>query len=245
MSQSKIPPEQLLALFQKLIEEMPAFARDGHLSLEEQQWLGRAEALLAEVDPVYGLTDFRTARGRLKTLQHSRDRLLSPVVTGFAKVELLAPPSAQGAFIPPGDTWNGYAALVRLLQRECSDLLLVDAYIDASLFIDFAPHAVPSKGMRCLTLQGMKYHQALIAAAGKWSRDAISAGKPVELRYAPAGSLHDRLIILDRSEVWLISQSLKDIAKRSPATVTRADDEIGRMKADHYQALWEASSEAK
>jgi hypothetical protein len=149
----------------------------------------------------------------------------------------------RGGFIPAGDTWNGYAALVRLLQRECGDLMVVDPYLDAAIFLDFLPHSTALRPVRCLTAKRNEYHPALTAAAARWSGDPVGQQKPVEVRYAPSGALHDRLIIFDRgAEVWLISQSVKDIAKRSPASVLLADSELGHLKADHYEAAWTQST---
>jgi hypothetical protein len=119
--------------------------------------------------------------------------------------------------------------------------LLVDPYLTSDLFTDFAPHSGARKGVRCLTTKRGEYHPGLAAAAQKWAGDAIARSKPVEVRYAPPGTLHDRLIIIDRGGAWLVSQSLKDIAKRSPASVSRGDAELTQLKADHYDALWSQS----
>jgi len=158
-------------------------------------------------------------------------------------VELNAPLETRGAFIPAGDTWNGYAAVVKLLQRDCTDLMVVDPYLDASIFLEFMPHSRVRNPTRCLTAKRNEYHPGLAAAAARWSSEPASQQKPVDVRYALPGALHDRLIIFDRgAEVWLISQSIKDIAKRSPASVAVADSELGRLKAEHYEATWAQSS---
>jgi hypothetical protein len=86
-----------------------------------------------------------------------------------------------------------------------------------------------------------EYRPGLLAAANKWADDDISKSHHVEVRYALQDSLHDRLIILDSKEVWLISQSLKDIAKKSPASVSRAEAELGTLKVQHYDGLWAKS----
>lgn len=93
-----------------------------------------------------------------------------------------------------------------------------------------------------MAAQRSENHPGLLASAGKWAADTISDSHSVEVRYAPAASLYDRLIIIDSSEIWLISQSLKDIAKRSPASVSRADADLGAMKVQHYEELWGQST---
>ena len=60
----------------------------------------------------------------------------------------------------------------------------------------------------------------------------LRCGTPQAVRYM------NRLIIIDKRETWLISQSFKDIAKRSPASVFGAEAGLCEMKAAHYDALW-------
>jgi hypothetical protein len=232
------PPEQLLALLEAVIRDAPAFPYQGTLSDQDRRWLGKADALLEASGAIPALFRFRTARQGLGSYTHSRDNLLIPLHDAYSRIELMAPAALQGAFIPGGDTWNGYAALVRLFQRDCDNLLVVDPYLNAVIYTDLAPHSVARRGVRCLAAQRPQNHPGLLAAAGKWAADSISASHPVEVRYAPASSLHDRLIIIDGIEVWLISQSLKDIAKRSPASVSRADPDLSAMKVQHYEELW-------
>lgn len=239
---AKLTPEQLMALLEAVIRKAPSLGHDEALTDGDLRWLGRAEALLVAAAYPSGLSNevlnFRRGRTQLGAFNHSREMLLAPLHTAYCQLELAAPSEAQGAFIPAGDTWNGYAALVKLMQQECDDLLLVDPYLDASLYLSFAPHSVARTGLRCLTCKRNEYNPALSAAALRWSTEPIAEIKQIQVRYAPSGSLHDRLIIFDRSVVYLISQSLKDIAKRSPASVSRAEPELASLKVAHYDALW-------
>lgn len=236
-----IPAEQLLALIETAIREAPAFSYNEPLTENDIRWLGRVDALLEASGSLTALVSFRTARAGLGSFTHDRAALMIPLHDAYSKIELRIPSALQGAFIPAGDTWNGYAAIVKLIQRECEYLMIVDPYIDIGLYTDFAPLAVASKGVRALTTKRSESHQGLSTMSAKWARDPISNGRAVAVRYAPKGRLHDRLIIIDGIEVWLVSQSLKDIAKRSPASVSRADSELSSMKAQHYSELWSQS----
>lgn len=232
---------QLLALLQAAIQSVPKLEYGVALTSEEVRWLGRTDALIEASGAMAALIEFRRARDKLGTYGHSRSDILIPLHSAYGRLELQVPEAAQGAFIPGGDTWNGYAALVRLFQRNCDQLLVVDPYLNASLFIDLAPHLAAVSGLRGLTSRRAETHSSLVAAANRWARDSSVADKSVEIRYAPSAALHDRLVIVDDSEVWLISQSLKDIAKRSPASVTRAEPELAQMKAQHYRSLWDSA----
>lgn len=234
--------EQLLAMLEAAIKDAPALEYDVPLGDADLRWLARAEALIEASGAAMALVQFRLARGNLGSYSHSASEILAPLHNAYCRVELAAPLASRGAFIPAGDTWNGYAALVKLLQTECDDLLLIDPYLSADFFIDLAPHSASRGSVRCLATMHNGYHPALSAAARKWSSDPVSSSKPVEVRYAAPGSLHDRLIIRDGAEAWIVTQSFKDVAKRSPASVSRAEPEIGQLKAEHYNALWEQSA---
>ena len=231
-------PDQLLALLEATIKAAPTLKYQATLSDDDLRWLGRAEALIEASGAVPALLDFRNARGNLGRYTHNREELLMPLHSAYSRVELTVPAASQGAFIAGGDTWNGYAALVRLFQQECDDLLVVDPYLDATLFTDLAPHGVARRTVRCLTAKRSATHPGLVAAAARWTTDPNVSGRSVEVRLISAGALHDRLIIIDLTDAWLVSQSLKDIAKRSPASVSRADTELAKLKAQHYDSLW-------
>jgi hypothetical protein len=239
MSKPPAPsPEQLLALLAVVIKEAPQFEYEAKLTDQEIRWLGRADALLDASGSLPAIVSFRTARQNLGTYAHSREDLLIPLHDAYSKIELTVPMSFQGAFIPGGETWNGYAALVKIFQRDCDSILVVDPYLDATIYTELAPHISAKNSLTCLAAKRPEYHAGLLAAAAKWTGDPVSNCRRVEVRYAPAGALHDRLIIVDGSEVWLISQSLKDIAKKSPASVTLAEGELGELKVQHYENLW-------
>lgn len=86
-----------------------------------------------------------------------RAELPQPLYNLFNDLELRMPAALQGAIIPPGESWNDYAALVRLLQNECDHLLIVDPHVSADIFIEFLPHAVAKVATWILTTNQPKY----------------------------------------------------------------------------------------
>ena len=236
---SKIPADQLRAYLADLIATAPLFATTESLTEEESRWLARSEAVLSEVDSIKLTIDFRVARGNLLTSFQSREELLHPVLTAFYRMELASPVETQGIFIPAGDTWGGYAALVKVLGDRCKSILVVDPYLDGHAFCDFIPLVKATDAIQCLTEHS--YRQSLDASFERFMRDRLASESLVEVRYAPLRSLHDRLIIIDCKKVWLVSQSLKDIAARSPASLIAADAELSGMKIQHYTAVWNDS----
>lgn len=241
MAKSSHTPEQLLSLLQAVIRDAPTFQLDAPVGETELKWLSRSDAILAAC-AVDLAVFFRVARQDVGTWAFDRTKLMLPLYDALSRLELLVPSSLQGAFIPPGNTWDAYSAITKVVQTDCNDILVIDPYLNADIFIHYAPHSGARSGLRCLTAQRGQNHLGLVAAATKWQADPQTQAKPVEVRYADSALLHDRLIILDGKEVWLVSQSFKDIAKRSAASVTKADAELAQMKASHYEAIWNAST---
>lgn len=231
-------PEQLLSLLQAAIRDAPLFEYEKPVREAEQRWLGRVDSILEATGKVNPVVSFRVARENINTYMHSTEKLMQPLYDALSAIELLVPQSLQGAFIPPGDTWDGYSALVKLIQRDCDNILIVDPYLNADIFLYFAPHSVAKQGIRCLCQKMNQTLAGLQASAAKWAADPISLHHPLEVRFAAKNSLHDRLIIIDGKEAWIVTQSIKDIAKKSPASVTRAESELARMKSEYYESLW-------
>ena len=231
--------EKLRAQLEHVIATAPPLEYDAPRTIEETRWLAKAEALVSTAGTIADTSDFRLARGKLDTYAHNPLEVLRPVMTAYYRIESMCPPSAQGVFIPQGDEWGGFAALVSLLSTERRTVLIVDPYLDANAYCEVIGVA---KAAELRFLAGQQYRDGLNVAHAKRVKGGHEA---VHLRYAKKGALHDRLIILDDLEVWLVSQSLKDIAVRSPASLSKADDSLARMKVDAYSALWDVADDAK
>ena len=185
MSQS---PEQLLALLAEIIRTAPRFDYRAPLLTEDERWLGRAQAVLRAAKDVPALVAFKVARTRIGLMSFSRSEIMIPLQDAYASLELLSPISAQGAFIPPGDAFNGYAALVRVVESAERDLLLVDPYIDASLLTELVPTMPEQVSIRCLT--STQSVDSIIAALGKWVATGKQDRRPVEVRTLGVQSRH-------------------------------------------------------
>lgn len=229
------PPEQAAALLAEVIATVPEFDydQDGYQD-GDLEWLGRAHALLRRVGSNGEHVAFEFARKSLFTLTHSRHELLAPLYQTLAAVELDLPASKQGAFIASGDKWNGYAGLIGVLSQPGKSVLIVDPYLDASFALEFLPVLKQLKQIRCLT--SSREAGSLLAAAKRWVTDEPNTS--LEIRQASRKALHDRLIIFGRDEVHLVSQSFKDIAARSPASIQKASPEVAEGKQEHYEELW-------
>jgi hypothetical protein len=140
------------------------------------------------------------------------EKLIMVLHKALAIAELEAPPRAQGAFIAVGNSFDAYSAVAKILGSATKDVLIVDPYMDDTVLTDFAGSAPANVPLRLLTDEAT-VKQNLAAAATGWKQQFQN--QPLEVRFAPARTLHDRAFLIDGARAWTITQSLKDLAKRA------------------------------
>lgn len=234
-------PEALYVQLGRLVEVMPDLWVNP-IPSETQTWLGRAAALVSELNDPSEMVLLKVAVASLNTVStrpNNVQTIISIVHRSLARAEINAPVAAQGAFISAGDTFDAFAAIGKLLSTANVSLLLVDPYMDEKALTDFAPLAPEGVSIRLLAdAQGRK--ATLAPASERWQHQ-YGAKRPLEVRLALARSLHDRLIVIDETDAWTLTQSLNAFADRSPATIIKAHPEMAAMKIAAYRDLWDAA----
>lgn len=114
---------------------------------------------------------------------------------------------------------------------------VVDAYVGINMFTDFVSLAPEKVRVRLLADSFSTKPDTLRPAIARWSQQ-YGAERPLETRLTAPRLLHDRLIIVDGSQVWSPSQSLKDFGVRSPGSVLRIEHEIAVQKIFAYEQFW-------
>jgi hypothetical protein len=236
------------ALYHQLVrlrDEMPGSSRD--LGMRDgTKWLARAIALVDATGFIDEVARFRAQVDgfsmHANSLTNQAYRAAHALTTTFevviAKLELMMPVQAQGAFIPAGGLFDAFQAVAKAVRTAESDVLLVDPYADEKLIEDFAP-LVPERAQVRVLSDAATVWPSLRPAAERWV--AQYQTRPLEVRLAPARTLHDRLIITDGSTAWVIGQSFKDLAKRAHTSLVRMDPESAALKISAYKDIWAAS----
>jgi hypothetical protein len=234
----KIDPESYYRHLGRLIETMPNLEYSGkEYPPEIHQWLGRADALIAESGEIADKVDWRVGIQRLNTAawRSGIETLKTVLYRVFAAAELRAPAAAQGAFIPVGSSFDAFAALSKLLQMASKDVLIGDPYMDQAALTEFGCAVLDGVTLRLLA-DTAEHKATLQPAASRWVAQHGTT-KPLEVRLAPAKTLHDRAILIDRTTAYTLTQSLNAFAKRSPAEIVRADD-TATLKIAAYESIW-------
>jgi hypothetical protein len=85
--------------------------------------------------------------------------------------------------------------------------------MDDTVITDFAASVSEGVPLRMLTDEATAKPN-LRPAATKWNQQYPT--RQLGVRIAPPRTLHDRAIFIDHVQAWTVTQSLKDLAKRSP-----------------------------
>jgi hypothetical protein len=220
---------------------MPNFHEGSSQTPEGGMWLGRAAAMVEAGGTPADSEAFAIAMdaviGENNSFKHGQavDKVRSILFRTFARVESKAPSNLQGSYIPAGNAFDALSVISRVFATARAELLVVDPYADEKLLRDFAPLA--AEGVHLKILSDTSYVKpSFKPACDRWLQQFNN--RPLEARLTPARQLHDRLIIIDDKEVWIVTQSFKDLAERAPASVTRFESESADLKLNSYRAMW-------
>jgi hypothetical protein len=234
-------PTEALRRLQVLVQSEPdlrAIRDDYSCPPETLKWLGQLDAVVSAMKRTGDGITLSVATDSL-VRSNGRDgagEIRAVLYRALAAAELGAPASEQGAFIASGNELDAYAAISKVLALAKGDLLIVDPYMDGKALTDFFPSAAEGVRLRVLTDEAT-VKETLAPATDRWKAQ-FEAKRPLEVRFAPGRSLHDRLIMVDEGEVWSLTQSLKDFANRAHGSLLKADPETAALKLSAYGRLW-------
>jgi hypothetical protein len=236
-------PEELYHRLGRIVEQAPQLPESGALPLEFMKWAGQAVALIREIgDLSLSPRAQNAANGLHNSAMDVLDRktryqrFLMILYEALAIAELKAPSSAQGTFIPVGGDHDAFVAIGKILDKAKADVFVVDPYMDAEItgFISLAPERVPIR----LLCDSFSIQPNLVPAASKWNMQYPK--RHVEVRQSTPRMLHDRAMFVDKTIAWTVTQSFKDLAKRSPAEIVRSND-MANLKIAAYEQIWSNS----
>lgn len=235
-----LDPENLYRRLGRLIETMPELSTQP-TSSKIHLWLAQAHALVMETGNIADAAMLTVEVSHLNTgaWGNAVHNITAIVFRALAKAELNAPPGVGGMFIPVGNSFDAFAAISKILKSATHDVLIVDAYMDETALTEFGI-AVPENVRLRLLTDKEYYYSTLEPAIKKWI-EQYATKRPIEVRLTVKKTLHDRSIFIDNAISWSITQSFKDIAKRSPAEIIRSDDNA-EQKIAVFEEIWNRST---
>ncbi len=235
-------PKVLYLQISQLVSEMPSLSGRGSLPPETYLWLGRATELVKVTGNLADSIGIASASDQLGgTLsQEAARRITAIVFRVLAYAEALAPDELRGAVLVAGASLSTAIVIKKVLGIANTDAMVIDPYMDAKFFTDFAPLAPENVSLRLLSDPFNHPKSWLDPMAARWANE-YGTDRPLEVRTTTPRELHDRLLILDDKVVYSVTQSFNKLAERSPALVQRLDEDLAALKVEHYRQLWESS----
>jgi len=234
--------EALYRQLGQLVADMPNLDAKGDYTPEMFKWLGMASVLtsriLNQADKAILASAINHLSGPLRSI--NAHQVTAIVYRALAMAEADAPAGLQGAFIPVGASFDVLQVISKVIGQAKSEVLIIDPYMDAKALTDFGVLAPVGVTLCLLSDSFSTKAEVVITAAERWIKQ-YGDSRPLFAHQTTPRALHDRLIIVDRSSVWSLTQSLKDFAGRSPASVVRIDGDVASMKLDAYRSIWEES----
>lgn len=222
-----------------LLSTAPTF-EERPLSGASKEWLARLRVALKEVGDGATAAAFEVQRdflGQDSLLAESaREKVMQCLYDALAAVSDNAPVEVRGAFIPAGNAFDALTAVRKILDGASNGVLIVDPYADAKILETYAIQAAEPVEINILAAQG-SVKADLKPAVQAWVQQ-YQTNRHLKVRLAPAHSLHDRLIVVDR-KVWVVGQSFNALATRAHTSIVRVDDETAALKRAAYVEIWQ------
>ena len=139
------------------------------------------------------------------------------------------------AFFPKGSDHDAYVHIRSILQTAKMDILIIDGYMDSSIYQVLGTVTAGSMRMKVLTsripvdfaLEGQKFVKQHI-------------GFNLELRRTK--DFHDRFILLDQEKCYLLGASIKDAGNRGFAVVPLVEPSIVQFILNYANEVWASAT---
>lgn len=221
-----------------LYDHVPDF-RPGPIKAmtKERLWLSAVGALLKAISIIYE-AEYKTA---ISMLSRYRDfainNILSQIGDAIEELKLdleLDGRSEIGSAYEPGDVYRFYADLKAIISSVQSEIVVIDPYFNGDAF-DAYLSSMPNE--TSIKILSDRYTDDI----GKYvSRHMEQYHSRIEVRQTK--ELHDRLLIIDNTDCWVVGQSIKDAATKTTYLIPLSPT-ISEAKIKIYSEIWERANE--
>lgn len=235
------PVEQHIILLKlsELMSSAPDFSTKPNAgSSPQRQWVAEIGALISRVSSERKI-NFNAAKLMLSQYwSHSIEQIqgLALDVIEELKLELeLSGRADVGSAYAPGEIYKFFADLKTIVNGAQSDIFLIDPYFDGEAFNNYL--ADVSNGIK-VRIFANKHAQEVKTYIGKHQAQYGS-----NIKIKKSKKLHDRLVVIDRTDCWITGGSVNHAGNKSPAYLIPVGTEIAKDKLKIYDDIWNASQE--
>lgn len=173
----------------------------------------------------------KSERADLKSYDSRRQFLWSEFKPLIVSLEETDTTGGQ-AFFPKRSDHDAYKHIREILQRAKEFILIIDGYMDSTMYTVLATTTGPLS-VRMLTAKP----PADFALEG--SKFAKQHGFRIEIR--TTRDFHDRFILIDDKECYLLGASIKDAGARGFVIVPPKDVPVVRFFREYAEKVWDAA----
>lgn len=230
-------PAEKQVLLLKLMHEFESAPHFGANYVDDadsasQRWIARIGALLARVSIGYKLEFQSIRRIEVQYWSAVREMLRQKLLAAAEEIRLSLELDAQeeiGKVYEAQQQYDFLRDLREIILGAQAEVFVVDPYFDGQAFETFLSPLGSGCAIRILC---SRYSSDV---AGHVSAFAAQHSATPELRSSP--DLHDRLVIIDSSDCWIVGGSIKDAGKK-PTYLVPLQPSIAPTKIRIYQAVW-------
>lgn len=235
-------PAERQILLMKLMHEFESAPDFGDKYISDassppQQWIARVGALLAKAG-IEHKCEFQSAkRTSVQFWGVAREPMRQIILAAAEEIKLELELDGQEEIGKVYDAKHQYDFLRdfnEILTGAHQEIFVVDPYFDGDAFDTYLSGIVDSCNIRIL---GGKYSGNV---AGRIEAYKAQFGKAPKLRKSK--EIHDRLVILDKTDCWIVGGSIKDAGKK-PTYLVPLQPNVAPAKIEIYEALWNRAQE--
>jgi hypothetical protein len=183
-----------------------------------------APRILAAYDALDDQARLNVARAALSNFPQpyhdTKDRAVAALAAAGWEMRgddlVVVSPDVREMFFPSGSPWDAHVVLCAVFGEAKTDLTIIDAYADSTVFAMLASRPLAGLTVRILCA---RYARAVAAEARAFM--AQYAGVKVEVR--EARDFHDRFVVIDEQACVHVGASIKDAGKTA-FMVSRVED---------------------
>jgi len=218
------------------LENVPDFGSDftNNPKSEIRLWLSRIGALVKRVDPsnINSLSRLNGVLPHNWSWALNEFTLLAQTAHDDLKLELEIYQDDQiGKMYDSDQTYDFRQDLVAIVQQAKESLFVIDPYLDADFFGMIFEERI---GIACRVL-ATKSTALLLPLAASLRKER---GVLVEVRKSK--EIHDRVILVDNTDGWVVGGSIKDAGKK-PTYLLPLLPDLVLKKAPIYERIWTSS----
>jgi len=233
------PVEQHIILLKlsELMENIPDFSTKPNMGVSPQrQWVAEAGALIGRISTEKKM-NFNTAKALLNQhWNHSTEQIQGLVLDVVEELKLELELSGRadfGSAYAPGEVYKFFADLKSIVNGAQAEIFLIDPYFDGEAFNDYLVDVCSGIKVRIFA---NKHAQEVKAYIDKHQAQFAS-----NIEIKKSKKLHDRLIVIDRTDCWITGGSVNHAGNKSPAYLIPVGTEIANDKLEIYNDIWNNS----